>query len=550
MIDDIHACDDETRNVLLAKIRALVDGKSDSGQKNVVVSRSWDGQVIEKPSRNLSLILTMNIVPDKVKKAFIKEKTAPTVNEQILATLSAENKVMDDSFIKRFGGVIVLNTFPKESKSPTLTTSLRNASQEKFLNESKYFVTSPIVVESLSNWFSNADARTFLSTATAELDGLIDYSYGRGAYIIVPNARLTTFPGRDQEGEFKQIKDGKQIEQYIKSYTQAIPIGKGRRSQLGLLNILVDSLRSQALDAFVKALASDIRMSGEVIQKSIVSPTLHALGRHLTMHPRIPLSILSIDLYKLGIRTSADAQEYEQALSLYSLGGGSYFPVVIGSNDSESRKFKEFIDSSVSRHVDRTRHDVLRESVADLEATLLKALTSAARIESFDAPILPESWLKNLSSKENTNVIELQSSLISHYLKFITALEDPGLLEKRSDIQVPLMTPYDRARLFAYVLDRVVAKLPWADALKLVSESLEVATRDASWGQSDGVQHYLFKSKTSLLNPLPNELISQTIQGIGAYRYLTPGDELKRTQYFQANCSSMLLRSDARGGSP
>ncbi|MCB0357108.1 MAG: hypothetical protein KDD40_08880, partial [Bdellovibrionales bacterium] len=198
LIDDLHGAPDEVREKLLQYLRALFesrDGMYTIEQSNIKVgSKAIAIKSTRYPVRGLNIIVTMNFTEnqDKIKK-FSKKPGEPTLEELILATLSTSKHNIEKSFLRRWGDIIPLSTFPAEAKAPGLLDAFFKRSKDTLELRSKLALLSPRLVRKIVSKFKTTDARTFLADATNILftlfdnDSDLENEEDGSVQIIIPN---------------------------------------------------------------------------------------------------------------------------------------------------------------------------------------------------------------------------------------------------------------------------------------------------------------------------------------------------------------------------
>ncbi len=203
----------------------------------------------------------------------------------------------------------------------------------------------------------------------------------------------------------------------------------------------------------------------------------------------------------------------------------------------------EFTGLGESEYQQKNRALVLSESVEKTIPELNKFLEALLRVSSVQMLPTPDEWLKEMNSVDPIQPARAMGAFQANlFLDFYEDLFRAGLTETTSPQNFADLTTYDAARLFLLSLDKAITKLPWGRIESFLLRGLEIATRDMSLGQLQGVQHYLFTSKLSLVRPTSHELLLQMAANSEAFR---SWDDLKRgrtKQGFLTKCSKLLVQ--------
>ena len=231
------------------------------------------------------LFITANPTYDQEKlKRFQKDKKRPpTTEELILASLSTTHQQLDLSFLLRWGGILRLDTFDSEAKTPAVLAEARSGAQNVFTNQNRIVLVSPESAELLRQRFPGANARTFLAQTSPALLATSGRVHGATPFHIVVPKDVRFRVGKEDigtEGEWVgegsgwededsdlDEEDGKTdgrempshlgegrnllIESFIQEHIQALPVADSYEGNLELFKLMLGSFRSCCLENWI-----------------------------------------------------------------------------------------------------------------------------------------------------------------------------------------------------------------------------------------------------------------------------------------------------------
>lgn len=548
LFDDVHAASDEVRGELLTAIRALFESPN-----GIFMAMSPQRTAVERSIRNLTIFMTLNPPSDYTKiERFKADKGKPAHPlDIVLASLSGEKVQVERSFLMRWSLILNLSEFPAEAKGPKLTEAVVSGSQDAFNNQGRFILISREAIGKVVDQFSSQDAGTFLSTAPRALFSQVDAvaePMAGGIFVVVPGQRLGSY-GPRPSWRIEGPMSGSGLEHYVASNIQALPVQSSLDGKLQLLHLMVDTFRTGLYEAFTEALNANPQFALQMAQqKHLLAPALSAIERHLSERPSVPLVALPIDSFDFGAQSSAAQADFRNLLG-DEAEAKTFFPIRfegrVGSVDLLSQ-----LTSSASSAVngERMRAHVLAEISDRLHReTLSPRLARILHVDSLDGFPDPEEWSRQLKVDDFAANLNEESGLkLARILvNFLQELFDNGLLEQVQMEQFERITTYDAVRLFLITLDKAITRLPWTKALFFSIGFLELATKDMVIGQSPGVQHYLFQSKTAaLLRPVTQDALRQMLVGSPAFDMFGRDLEGKLAERFKNRCERMLLQGE------
>ena len=531
LLDDLHKTPPEDLRKLMSYLQALFEVNDGFARVN-----DRNGSIHEVPVKNLTLMMTLNPThePDKLKRF------APngTDEEIIAASLSTDDYRVDLSFIKRWSYFFNINKFPLEAKAPGLVDSLAEAAVGEFNVGGNLVIVSIDAIRHVVEKYPDANAREFLSEATSKILGLPSHQVGGStAYIIVPRR----FSNGSRDFEFgAEGREGDDIARTVDSDLVAVPVGEGLEGRLALLDVMVDSFRILAFDAFINALSQDQRFLAKNNAAELVyAPFLTSISAGLSA--RLPTQALHLDPHQFGISGAASIQRFQSILQDINGGREPYFPFAFADEISNSQRLHRFIDSSSFSETEQSRLDVVTATSKEFEAVMREFLAEMLRVDSLSE--LPDSkqWIESLNDSEpRAAITKLGKEMVELYLRMTLELDQPHLTENRSGDYKP--STFENGRLFTYAMDRAITRMPWGDVVMFMLGNMNVMARNLDLSRKVGLQHYLFNSRNSLLRPSTSEVSLQTLSSIRAFGKVDPDQVAKLESGFLDSCSKIFGR--------
>jgi hypothetical protein len=553
--DDLHLAPPRARAFLLKRIRALIENPT-------FTVYGADRRVRERPTRNLTIGITMNPESDqqKIKKFTSDSSKGPTDAEIIMATLSNDDGSfkVEPSFLARIGQLINLTKFPAQAKGPKLLQSTVTAAKAHFTNNQQLIIVSPETVERLAKAFPDENARVFLSTASRSL---VQGNLGEAnrLYIMVPkqSAELADMSLHESTGKSQShaqssyVVSGQNsaaaIEEFVAKNIEPVAIdATGYRGKIEFLRFVLDNLRKRAFETLLWSMGRDPQfIADQQIRLQIGAPLARAVHHHLETVPFLKLDQLNLDPIDFGAKNPNEKAQFRKTLQIEQLEDGMKGLVKLPEVGvlPPSRVLEQFTGSdviAVSASGAFTRQHVLAEHVAGLERILEKSVAALLQVKSLHDLPSPEAWLKGLEARDPDLVRELGAKYTEQVHRYISGIFSPALAESVRQSGEDAMTQYDAMRLFAMAFDKALSRLPWGKVARFVSLGLEKATENMSHGQSPGVQHLLFDAKSSPLIPADGSLLLELARNMPYFEGAEPGALDRQHKRFMTSCEALL----------
>lgn len=545
LLDDLHFAPDEVRAQIIAILRSLFDATN-----GLYRAKNYEGRIVEVPTRNIVLMMTAN-PPDEVDKSKKYDKKGDDI-EQVLASLSGPNVKVDRSFLERWRFLLNLDKFPPSAKAPKLRDDVRVAARDTFNTQNRLILVSPTAIQKVSEEFKDENA-SFLSRATpALISRTSEFSEQPTLSIVVPRTkRYGVAAGSQYATSWSEAsgRSGTAIDSYIENSTLALPIVGRMDGQFEMLRLLIDTYRAQVYENFVEAISQDPYFTGtQRVRREMLSPVLHSVVAHLTTHPRTPVNTLLLDPSDFGVTTPMQRASFQKLVDEHSENSRGYFPVKFGDEIPAEGLLASFLDHTLYRHEERTRAQVLTETVDSLRPHFEKLLQTFLRVESLHTLPNEREWLHSLQMSDPTETSkQMGIDLSNQFREFYDAMFADGLTEIQRADRYANMSIYDAARLYLIALDKTLTKLPWAKALQFVVRGLDLASRHMELGQLPGVQHYIFTSEFSAARPTTNDWVLQVASHSKTYRGTNVDTSKRMAQLFVSKCKDLLVQPQGGG---
>jgi hypothetical protein len=229
-------------------------------------------------------------------------------------------------------------------------------------------------------------------------------------------------------------------------------------------------------------------------QKEVAGVLARAVHDHLLTFPAFPLEELSLT-YSEFASSGGERNRYKQAfMSLKKQQELTQraLPVRVGNPE-----LGELFSQSGSSEGDGedTRQKVLRTAVQNLQGTVQGMLNQWLYVaDVFHPPVLAD-WLQTIPMVEPKWFDLFGPGFTDSLVRYLNEIYGWSV---RSNHAVGLeLSRYDAMRFFVMALDRAIGFLPWSKATVFVMDGLRTATSNLMYGQSQNVQHLLFKGRSS-----------------------------------------------------
>ncbi|MBL7663923.1 MAG: hypothetical protein JNM93_02230 [Bacteriovoracaceae bacterium] len=552
LIDDIHKADPKVIPKILSFIKSLQEAPEGIYQTEV------DGNLAETPVRNLTLYVTLNPPDDK---AIIQKYAADgdTIG-LIVGAIAQSGATIDRSVIKRFPTIINLQKFPSEAKAPALMTNLRKVTQEQFNNQGMLILAQQSTPASIVEEFPDADAREFIPQATSALIEVAqeaEFADDSAIRILISKNKLKK-AGNEASSLFARYAlalnakwgasgtERNNILNFVGSNVLSLPVSKEQSlSKMLFLSMIVDNFRMNIFEGIVDSLPkSPIFVDNKRAREFILAPFLLATVDHANDFSEFPLTALHLELSKLGADTMVQRQNLEKVITSLSAKGAEkkLFPMIFADEviSDDMSALENFIGTSTAENVERTRANVMTDSVDRIYKILKQLFQSYLRVS--DVNELPNSvdWLRAVPLVDPTKALsDLSAKLIEEYTTFSMELFVDELYEVKNFQEFKTINQYDKARLFLSVIEKAMTRLPWEETLPFVIDGIQAAAKDIDLGQAVGVQQFLFNSQFSPFRSPGNATLMQMIASSHLFKnYKKEVPAIKST--FESNCDKFF----------
>ena len=523
LLDDLHEAPEEFRDFLLEKVSELTN--------NTKVLVGSGASVRPVPTRNILLAITMNPTSDleKIRKVAGNSYLSPTVDQVITATLSTQSHQFAESSLRRFGTPILIEKFGGSTLA--LIDELgKNALQEfEFNNRLTLFM--PSATGLLSREYSGLDARTYLSELPNALMQFATHaSHEFAAPLVIPKVRSTREGGRDvlYESYLEDRKGSSQmrfgmmrgrrgdeqvrtstIQRFVSENMDVVDTLNPIVGTPYLLRLMLDGFRNRVFEAVVSNVQAnpDYALSGTGVD---LGSMLAAFGGHLVENPTLPIRELQLNLRNFKLRNDSERERLrEQFREIDARNGveGRYFPIDF---EPESLSVIRSIlgEEQLPNEADRLR-EVLNQHTRSLIDIFERHLAGFLKVQ--DVERFPDvaSWVHELSPEEYPDYQRLGEELMEAFGAFF----DEAAVQASRVEGAQYLNWYDWGRIYSYLLDRAIARLPWSKTTVFMQDVLREIRRDRSIAEKRSVLHFLFSSKTTLIRPSTSDVALQMVFG-------------------------------------
>jgi hypothetical protein len=198
-------------------------------------------------------------------------------------------------------------------------------------------------------------------------------------------------------------------------------------------------------------------------------------------------------------------------------GQESFFPFEFSVREiAHGVDFNSFV-YGVSGSSQKTQLDVLSDNVKKVEAILTKMFSLYLRTKTPEQMAAVSNWSEadmrawfdSLENKDQVDAFKkLCDDLISVYKTFETDLMDPGL-ERNLPIKDNL-NYYEAGRMFGYVVDKALTRLPWGIMTKFSMDVVD-ESRDLSLGQKPAFIGYMYNNTISPFAIITPDLVNGSL---------------------------------------
>jgi hypothetical protein len=566
--DDLHkAQSTEILRTLMAFFSSMFEAP-----KGMFRVRCLDGEARDIPIRNSGLYITVNPTQDKtMKERFVGPSE---LDNEILASISRTDQIIESSFLARFAGKFDMSRFPAGAKVSSIIGRVRDASQTEFVRRQSLILTSPHAVGLLANRFDDANARQILSPATTSLLE-IPRDVVQAPIILIDLKNIAkrkvldhgTFGGdlyqnildsAPPRGKGEEV-DRDTVRSVVKDLIAYRAVdGQSAPSMLDFLSFTLDGFRLHAFQALLEGIQESQFFNESVeTRRFFLSEMLISMFDQLTEWSTVPLNNVSINPQDFGWTSQGKISEFIEALKERSerpqmgMASTKYF-----RHNFTARQDGSSLVLSGESAGDRRILSVMSESAWKLHQILSKYLAAYYRVS--DIQRLPDGrqWIENLDSRIDPALIsETGAQITEVYLEFIQSIFDQDLLEYKNvtSSDRPRLYPigrYDQARLFLEVFEKAIVSLPWAKMAQFEYSGMKVASEDHNLGYLPKFQDYIFNNTFSPFDTVTTDTIFQSITGHPNFKSVDKGEHKQSLDRFNRLCGQMLFTdSDQKGDS-
>lgn len=527
ILDDFHKAPEAVRNQFLKLIREFQD--------NATVSLKLGDYLIEKPVRNLSVLLFLNPPDSKEKIArFAKDKDNPSDVELILAQLSDQKGELEKSTINRFGDIINFDGYGEASKSQALLDTLDGSSRTSFMNQQQLVLVGTDVVDRLSHRFPDANYRDYLSGASKSLLSLP--SAEDHLYIVVPKRNPSMRPRAQKHGfNASGAEVSGNVKNYIEGHFEAVPVVSDHRGRIAFLRYVMESFRRRLFEQLLRTVSEDEAFaSTSHIRHLTVLPLAQSVLRHLEEYPSVNLSELLLNAKYFGVTDVISQQQFMTELKREIEASGRVSPKYaerLPVGQVPIPKGRQDFGSFYTHHEPDTREHVLAETVRDLQGALEKQLARTLQLDGLKSFPAEKDWISQEFKREHDLQIQGVSEILRRYLVRIFEVHDEGL---------PKMDQYEAMRLFVMAVDKALYQLPWDRVIQFLISSLDLSTKDLSLGQSSFIQELVFgRNSNAPLRPFDKSWVTGLASSVRLVNE-SADREAEMAKRFQKRCQQLL----------
>lgn len=526
-IDDFHkAPSSEVRSQVFRFIQGILDAKN-----GMYLVRTKDGKTREIPVQNLNIYMTLNPTSNEsVRRKYVvpnqRYSATELLKKEVLAALSDEAFSPEESELARWADIVPLDQFPRSAKVPELGRRVRENSRS-----SRHMVmVDPLVINSLVEKFSGANARELLAPAAAALTAIPPSAREARLYTVTLKA-----PGRsigsdwdeyDGRGSVRidaaRINSG-EIRNVVRDLVQVDPVTiEEPRSVLRFISFLVQNFRLQVMNFLtVEAHMTDvIRLDRPGFANLIKTNFMVGMTSHVMKNPTLPVRELDIRPEQLAFYNRSEQEDFYRLLKA-AAESKEYFPKGLTYKEPGAAfGLNEFTVGGIS-HSDstRTRKTVILETLKDLNRIMGRAAVLYLRLNSKeemrDLSIWNDQhvrdWFNRLSeSNPEAEFKGVMRELLVRFLQFQVEFNSPELANSSVD-ELTSLTLYDDVRLFGYLIDKSLTRLPWGNIAKLVYDIVD-QSGDYSLGTKTAFKEYVGVHSISPFAVSTPEFLSEMLQ--------------------------------------
>lgn len=442
--------------------------------------------------------------------------------KHVLAALSTNSWELEESFLARWSDVINFDKFPRSAKVPELVSRIRQASK----SSPHIVLVEPDAVDKLVDQFPDAHAREFLSPAAASITQIPPGAVRAPLYIVSPKSKSDE--SNINNNSRRTYIEASTLSRKVREITQIDAVTKENvESQLRLVSFILQGFRTQLYNNLVleasNTEALDISIPG--IQGAIKRNFILAMVTHIYEGRYLPMSEVRIDGNEMTYLSKSQRDELYD-LQKKEKNKKSFFPIDFSiGQSSDYIDAGSFISDGSSHSREKSRRDVLSEYAHNLDAHLRKLVRIFMRMKDYNSVENVRSWsdsevrewFDNLTEEDlEPQIKEINQDIISLFKAFQQDIIDPNLIEERESTvldklyHAAKLNYYDQARLFAYVIDRTISRLPWGLLAKFTVDIVN-NSEDMSMGQKPSFINYAYSNQFSPFAIVTPDFLSEVL---------------------------------------
>ncbi len=493
LFDDLHAADAQTRTTLIGHIRTMLDSKTTD-----IYEKNKNGNVIDYRTinnRNITIFITLNPASDideKLSKKGGSKKDNVTLYDKVIATLADKNDgSIEASFLRRFGLVTEMKSFPDEAKRASVADKLRSVILDNFTRGSLLIPTDNFI-SAIIGRFPNADARALLAgvnNGVAKKMTQIRQSGRQGSKSTIYILDVNYVNGDNQYIE--NITTESSLIKFIEANTTLYST-QSIEGQLYFTKVMADNFRNNVFDSLIYALNSS-SLNPKVLQLVYL-----AIKHHLEGGISIPLKKLNVDpVYYVG-RDFGERGKLLKQLSMPSLNGGYDMSVKLEAPVSD---IMSVYDGEHEFNILNLNHKYMLKIRDFLKGFLGENLgIDSTNISTSAMPLL--TWVNKIEDKRNhryeASFDKEFYKLFSSYFLAVDSVKDE-------------ISYYSRTRLFLSIVDQAIMNLNWGKVFAFMNLNITSILRQGELTSRHGVQEFLLKRPVSLVRTPVSDNIEVTL---------------------------------------
>ena len=536
LFDDAHKCasSDKIRREIFAFIQSFfetIDGL-------MRVKKKGSNEIREVPVQNLNLFMTVNPASNRKR---VREYTdgEDDLIKHVLAALSTNSWELEESFLARWTDVINFDKFPRSAKVPELVSRIRQASK----SSSHIVLVEPDAVDKLVDEFPDAHAREFLSPAAASITQVPNGAVRAPLYIVSPKTILDEGDVGQTESKRTYI-EASSLGKKVREITQVDAVTKDNvDSQLRLVSFILQGFRTQLYNNLVLEASNteslDLAIPG--LQGAIKRNFILGMITHINEGRYLPMNEVRIDGTEMSYLSKSQREELYE-LQKKEKTKKPFFPIDFSiGQSSDYIDAQSFVSDGASRSRERSRRDVMSEYASKLEVVLKRMVRVFMRMSDYNSVENVRSWsesevrewFESLREEDlEPKIKAINQEIIDIFKAFQQDIIDISLTEERENSNAAQLNYYDQARLFAYVIDRTVSRLPWGLMAKFTMDIVN-NSEDMSMGQKPSFIDYAYSNQVSPFAIVTPDFLAEVLDKKVAARNITS---------FSNKCNALLSK--------